>query len=194
MKKSLYLLVSLLLAMSIASCGKNEAGDTRPVTDETVQLEDSELTESTDREIADETARADDGEATDQSDSMESEDEDEEVGSMKLYINDTEIPVTWEDNATVNELTEATASEDITVSMSMYGGWEQVGSLGKSYTRNDKQITATNGDIVLYSGNQIVVFYGSNSWSYTRLGRMNLTEDEITELLSNGDVTLTIKK
>ena len=85
--------------MSIASCGKNEAGDTQAVTDETVQLEESELTESTDREIADETARADDGEATDQSDSMESEDEDEEVGSMKLFINDTEIPVTchlWE--------------------------------------------------------------------------------------------------
>ena len=194
MKKSLYLLVSLLLAMSIVSCGKNDAGDTRPATDETVQLEDSEVTESTDREVVHETARADDGEATDQSDSMESEDEDEEVGSMKLYINDTEIPVTWEDNATVNELTETAASEDITVSMSMYGGWEQVGSLGKSYTRNDKQITATNGDIVLYSGNQIVVFYGSNSWSYTRLGRMDLTEDEITDLLSNGDVTLTIKK
>ena len=194
MKKSLYLLVSLLLAMSIVSCGKNDAGDTQAVTDETVQLEDSEVTESTDREVVHETARADDGEATDQSDSMESEDEDEEVGSMKLYINDTEIPVTWEDNATVNELTETAASEDITVSMSMYGGWEQVGSLGKSYTRNDKQITATNGDIVLYSGNQIVVFYGSNSWSYTRLGRMDLTEDEITDLLSNGDVTLTIKK
>ena len=180
--------------MSIASCGKNEAGDTRPVTDETIQLENIEVTESTDREVAHETARADDGEATDQSDSMESEDEDEEVGSMKLYINDTEIPVTWEDNATVNELTETAASEDITVSMSMYGDWEQVGSLGKSYTRNDKQVTATNGDIVLYSGNQIVVFYGSNSWSYTKLGRMNLTEDEITDLLSNGDVTLTIKK
>ena len=50
------------------------------------------------------------------------------------------------------------------------------------------------GDIVLYSGNQIVVFYGSNSWSYTRLGKINLSEKELTDLLGNGDVTIEIEK
>ena len=53
-------------------------------------------------------------------------------------------------------------------------------------------MTTMNGDIVLYSGNQIVVFYGSNSWAYTKLGKMNLSESKVTELLSNGDITLTI--
>ena len=58
---------------------------------------------------------------------------------------------------------------------------------------NDVEITAKAGDIVLYSGNSIVVFYGSNSWAYTRLGRItNLTDAELTQLLSNGDVTITI--
>ena len=112
---------------------------------------------------------------------------------LKLYINDAEIPVIWENNETVNELMEETTKGDITVSMSMYGGWEQVGSLGRSYTRNDSQMTAVCGDIVLYSGNQIVVFYGSNSWSYTKLGEMNLSESEVTNLLANGDITLTLK-
>ena len=118
---------------------------------------------------------------------------DEEI-TMKLYFNDTEIPVIWEKNKTVAALMAEVESGDIVVEMSMYGGWEQVGPLGRSYTRDDRQITAQNGDIVLYSGNQIVVFYGSNSWAYTRLGKMNLPEDEVTDLLSGGDITLTLSK
>ena len=117
-----------------------------------------------------------------------------EEASMKLYFNDIEIPVTWENNETVEALMAAVEEDEIVVDMSMYGGWEQVGSLGKSYPRNDTQMTTKNGDIVLYSGNQIVVFYGENSWAYTKLGEMNLSEDEVTELLSNGDITLTLKK
>ncbi len=104
------------------------------------------------------------------------------------------IPVSWEENDTIAELVEQTKSEDIIVSMSMYSDNEQVGSLGRSYTRNDKQITTHNGDIVLYNGNNIVVFYGSNSWSYTRLGTMDMSENEVIELLSNGDVELKISR
>jgi hypothetical protein len=77
--------------------------------------------------------------------------------------------------------------------MSMYGGFEQVGSIGQSISRDDKQITTEFGDIVLYSGNQIVVFYGSNSWAYTKLGHIDLSEEELTQLLGNGDVVLEIK-
>ena len=81
---------------------------------------------------------------------------------------------------------------DIVVQMSMYSDNEQVGSLEKSYTKNDEQITTHSGDIVLYSGDKIVVFYGSNSWTYTRLGKMNIPEGDVAELLSNGDITLKI--
>ena len=81
---------------------------------------------------------------------------------------------------------------DIVVQMSMYSDNEQVGSLGKSYTKKDEQITTHSGDIVLYSGDKIVVFYGSNSWAYTRLGKMNIPKGDVTELLSNGDITLKI--
>ena len=110
--------------------------------------------------------------------------------SMKLLINEKEIPVIWENNDSVSEIMEETSKGDITVSMSMYSDNEQVGSLGKSYTRNDKQTTTHNGYIVLYSGSNIVLFYGSNSWAYTRLGKMDLSEAEVTELLSNGDVSV----
>lgn len=120
-------------------------------------------------------------------------DENYQIGDeseMKLYINDQEIPVIWEDNETVSELMEQAADSDITVQMSMYSDNEQVGPLGKDYTRDDKQTTTHNGDIVLYSGNQIVVFYGSNSWAYTRLGKMDISQDQVNELLGNGDVVL----
>ena len=115
----------------------------------------------------------------------------EEAASMVLMIGDTEVPVTWEDNASVEEL-KTLAGNGLTISMSMYGGFEQVGSIGQSIARDDEQITTSSGDIVLYSGDQIVIFYGSNSWAYTKLGKIDLSEGEITSLLSNGDVTITL--
>ena len=110
--------------------------------------------------------------------------------SMTLTIDGKEMPVTWEDNASVKELK---GNCPLTVNMSMYGGFEQVGSIGQSISRDDKKITTEYGDIVLYSGNQIVVFYGSNSWAYTKLGHIDLPEEELTQLLGNGDVVLEIK-
>ena len=78
----------------------------------------------------------------------------------------------------------------IEVSASRYGGFEQVGSLPQSFSRNDVQTTTQPGDIVLYSGNQLVIFFGSNSWSYTRLGHIEgLSTDELTALLEQDTVT-----
>ena len=98
--------------------------------------------------------------------------------------------VTWEENASVEALKELSP---ITIQMSMYGGFEQVGSIGQSIVRNDKQTKTNYGDIVLYSGDQIVIFYGSNSWSYTRLGHIDLTQKEMQDLLSGGDVSITLQ-
>ena len=109
--------------------------------------------------------------------------------TMTLRIGETEVPVTWEDNASVAALRELLP---LTIQMSMYGGFEQVGPIGQSIERNDTQITTNYGDIVLYSGNQIVIFYGSNSWAYTKLGHVELSRQEMTELLSKGNVTVTI--
>lgn len=114
----------------------------------------------------------------------ESEDE-----SMKLFVDGTQVPVTWEHNDSVAALRRLLP---LTVKMSMYGGFEQVGPLGQSLPRDDKQTVTAPGDIVLYSGNQIVLFYGSNSWTYTRLGHVNLSPEEMAVLLSRGDVSLAI--
>lgn len=125
---------------------------------------------------------------------LESNENTNEEESMKLFIDNVEIPVIWENNNSVAEMMEEASKGDIVISMSMYGGNEQVGSLGKRYKSNDRQTTTHNGDVVLYNSSNLVVFYGSNSWAYTRLGKMDLSEKEVTDLLSNGDVTITIKR
>ena len=112
---------------------------------------------------------------------------------MKLTIGETEVPVTWEDNESVDALKALAAKEPLTIQLSMYGGFEQVGPIGQSIVRDDQQMTTEAGDIVLYSGNQIVVFYGSNSWAYTRLGHVELSQKELENLLGNGDVELTFR-
>lgn len=113
---------------------------------------------------------------------------------MKLWINETEVPVTWEENDSVTALRELAGGEGLKISMSMYGGFEQVGSIGQSLPRDDRQITTAAGDIVLYSGSQLVLFYGSNSWAYTRLGHMELPQQELKTLLGGGAVTIRIQE
>lgn len=64
--------------------------------------------------------------------------------------------------------------------MKPYGGFEQVGSLPESIVSNDVQITTSPGDIALYSGNSIVIFFGTNSWAYTKLGHIEgVSGDEL---------------
>ena len=113
--------------------------------------------------------------------------------TLRLFLNDTEVTVDWEENESVEALRSLVSAEPLTVQMSMYGGFEQVGSLGTSLPRNDEQTTTQAGDIVLYAGNQIVVFYGSNSWAYTRLGRItDVPAEGMADLLANGDVVVTL--
>ena len=111
---------------------------------------------------------------------------------MQMMIGETPVTVAWEDNESVEAL-KTLAEEGLRIDMSMYGGFEQVGSIGQSLPRDDQQTTTASGDIVLYSGNQLVVFYGSNSWAYTRLGHItDQTPEQMKALLGSGDVTITL--
>ena len=120
--------------------------------------------------------------------------DDEENTEMKLTINETEVPVTWEDNDSLRAIMDMISDQPLSIQMSMYGGFEQVGELGQSIIRDDRQITTSPGDIVLYAGNSIVVFYGSNSWAYTRLGHIDLSEERLKDLLGNGDVAIVLSR
>ena len=107
--------------------------------------------------------------------------------AMKLIIDDKVVPVTWEQNASIAALQKLLP---LTIELSPYGGFEQVGSIGQSIVSADKQTTTQYGDIVLYAGNKLVIFYGSNSWAYTRLGHVELSQQEMTALLNRDGVTV----
>ncbi len=171
------IVILILMGLMLCGCGGSDAADETEAAgtaEEAAETED-EATEA-EEEVTEDT------EETEESEEM-----------MRFYINDTELEVTWEDNDSVRALKEIASEGPITIGMSMYGGFEQVGPIGQDLPRNDRQTTTGAGDIVLYSGNQIVVFYGSNSWSYTRLGHIEgKTQEELAGMLGTADVTVTI--
>ncbi len=113
--------------------------------------------------------------------------------SLVLSINGEPIEVEWANNESVAALAKMAETAPIEIRMSGYGGFEQVGGIGSSLPSDDERITTMPGDIVLYSGNQMVLFYGSNTWAYTRLGKiMGKTEAELKSMLGEQGVVVTV--
>ena len=116
----------------------------------------------------------------------------EDMGRIYIKVNNQILDVELEDNSATKELKEKLKNGDIIVEAHEYGGFEKVGDLGFSLPREDTNITTSSGDIVLYQGDQISIFYNSNSWSYTKLGKIqNTSSNELKNVLGNGDVKIT---
>ena len=114
-----------------------------------------------------------------------------ESRELKLMIDGAEVPVTWEENPSVEALKDLVGNQVLTIDLSRYGGFEQVGDLGQELPGADQSVTTAPGDIVLYSGDQIVLFYGSNTWEYTRLGKISgYTEQGLRTLLGKKNVKI----
>ncbi len=167
MKKLLIFLLTII-SITLTSCGKSNSSSIQPTTDEpsttiTTPQDDKTITKE------DETANM----------------------KLTLKIDGIEVDVIWADNNSVKALKNL-AKDGLTINMSKYGGFEQVGSIGSTLPSSDTRITTNPGDIVLYSSNQIVIFYDSNTWSYTKLGHINLSKSELTDLLGDEDVVITL--
>ncbi|WP_292888739.1 cyclophilin-like fold protein [Methanobrevibacter sp. UBA212] len=110
---------------------------------------------------------------------------------VKVKINDEVFDVKLENNSATQEFIKELKKGNITVNASEYGGFEKVGDLGFSLPTSDENIGTSPGDIVLYQGDKISLFYGSHSWSYTKLGKLdNVDSNKLNEVLGSGDVTL----
>ena len=123
--------------------------------------------------------------------SSETESVEDTAMKMKIEVNGSLFTATLADNAAVDALVDWVEEGPVTLELSDYAGFEKVGPLGRSLPASDSQTITHAGDIVLYQGDQIVLFYGSNSWSYTRLGSI----DDLTgweDALGSGDVTVTL--
>ena len=172
--KKLFLILTVTLGMVLAliACGVNEDINTSDNITET-KAEPQQISEPTEDDIQTENEE-ETGEQTDM--------------KMNVQVGDYTFTATLENNTAVDELVGMMKEGPITIDMSDYSGFEKVGSLGRSLTTNNSQTTTNAGDIVLYNGNNIVMFYGSNSWSYTRIGKI----DDLTDwnkALGSGSIT-----
>lgn len=171
MKQGLVVFFSLILTLSLAACGSG-GGD---------QTQSGSAVPS----VSESGGQTTPPEPADESTSQENS-----TVKMNVQVGGTTFTATLEQNAAVDALVDMMRDAPIELQMSDYAGFEKVASLGASLPTSNSQTTTHAGDIVLYSGNQIVIFYGSNSWSYTRLGKI----DDLTgweDALGSGDVTVT---
>lgn len=156
----------LLAAFSLSACGGGEAPT------------DSDVPASSEEEAAkpQQPAAAEPG---------------QEESALKISVGGHELLATFEDNSSAEEFKELLEQGPLTIEMEDYGGFEKVGSVGTSLTRNDMQITTQPGDVILYQGNQITIYYGTNSWSFTRLAAID-NPAGLQEKPGSGTISVTV--
>ena len=181
MKKAWIIFAAIMLMMNAVACGSSgqsfktseaETGQTESISERTERT--SGQTETNDLKRV----------ASDESEETEAD----TAMKMNVQIGDQSFIATLEDNTAVREFIDMMKEAPVSIDMSDYSGFEKVGSLGRSLTTDNRQTTTGAGDIVLYNGDNIVMFYGSNSWSYTRIGHI----DDLTgweEALGDGSIT-----
>lgn len=203
MKNALPLLTIAVFSLSVllAGCGNSEQAGSEPESSSSVRVETSletvspaepETSESQPDVIVSEPLQQPASSVESESQTTDRETMAEEISAMNMMVQvgGSTFTATLEENTAVDALVEMMEQEPVTIQMSDYSGFEKVGPLGTSLPTSNQQTTTQAGDIVLYQGNQIVMFYGSNFWSYTRLGHI----DDLTgweEALGSGDVTVT---
>ena len=116
----------------------------------------------------------------------------EALVKLKIHVNDTTFTATLEENTSAKAFAEFLAQGDMTLDMHDYGSFEKVADLPRSFPRNDKQIDTDAGDIILYQGNSITIYYDKNSWNFTRLARIDtVNKTRLQQILGKGNVKAT---
>lgn len=202
MRRIWILLWAMIILVSLTACGEDNgqagASISAPETVGTENIQERSVSDST-GSMAESAANISEAKSVQETEmneaggmetDIQNDGEENAVMNMKVQVGDTIFSATLEENAAVSALVEMMRESPVVLQMCDFSGFEKVGPLGNSLPADNSQTTTHAGDIVLYNGNQIVIFYGSNSWSYTRLGHI----DDLTgweEALGNGDVTVT---
>ena len=112
---------------------------------------------------------------------------------LKIHVNDTTFTATLEENSSAKAFAEFLTQGDLTLDMHDYGSFEKVADLPRSFPRNDTQIDTDAGDIILYQGKSITIYYDKNSWNFTRLGKIdNVDKIRLKQILGKGSVKATL--
>ncbi len=194
MKKAIAMLLGITLLLIMSACSSKQPDEQR--TDQQAHFSMTvEMQDSTEAEI-EEMAPGPDLETSSES-AMELPEQPKEEESMKeaqFYItaNSTTFAANFADNDSADAFRDLLREGDLTIHMSDYGSFEKVGSIGTTLPRKDTQISTTTGDVMLYQGDQIVIFYGTNSWSYSRLGKIeDASAEDLLSAFGSGDAAIT---
>ncbi len=186
MKKTVASLIVMAMLVSLTACGSKTTGDANTGAEEDVE----NITENV-------VTASENGEDT----SADNKSAPAETGNSTEYMEDSTIKITagnitftatLTDNSSAEALKELLAEGPLTINMSDYAGMEKVGPIGTDLPRNEEQISTEAGDIILYQGNSLVIYYDTNSWNFTRIGKIEgVTGEELLDALGSEDVTVT---
>lgn len=217
MRKLVASLIVMVMLVSLTACGNKIVQDAEPIKESIVAESDSassvteengikteeagsvntEAEKNAENTVEDAAADSETGEAAavdNESTPAETVGSTEhmEDSTMKITAGDTTFTATLADNSSVEALKELLAEGPLTINMSDYAGLEKVGSIGTDLPRNDEQISTGTGDIILYQGSSLVIYYDTNSWDFTRIGKIEgVSGEELLEAFGDGDVTVT---
>lgn len=217
MRKLAASLIVMVMLVSLTACGNKNAQDAEPIKEpvvteggtvssvteedgvgsEEAASENTEAEESAENTTEEAATDSENGEAAaaDNESAPEGTDnstEHMEDNTMKITAGGTTFMAMLADNSSVEALKELLAEGPLTINMSDYAGMEKVGPIGTSLPRNDEQISTGAGDIILYQGNSLVIYYDTNSWNFTRIGKIEgVTGEELLDAFGSGDVTVT---
>lgn len=185
MKKKMSAIVfAFLVLLSMTACGSDT---------DTVQMpEGSErVSAQSDEKEQDPEAQTEDGTDTQDQETLSEAEQEETEMILNIQAGEHLLTATLAQNSSVDALVSMLSEGPVTIRMSDYANMEKVGTLPESLPRNDEQISTDAGDLILYQGNSFVIYYDTNSWNFTRLGKVNdVTQQELKEILGDGDVTV----
>ncbi len=194
MKRPIAMLLGITLLLIMTACSsKQSAEQETEQTLSTMTTQDS-LAAETEGTTSEPTAGQPEASSEPAAQLPEETKEEEPMKEVQFYIiaNGTTFPADFADNDSADAFRDLLREGDLTINMSDYGSFEKVGSIGTSLPRKDTQISTTTGDVMLYQGDQIVIFYGTNSWSYSRLGKVDgVTAEALLSAFGSGDVAIT---
>ena len=198
MKKYL-LLLAVLLAISAAGCNNGSTGEssdtTIPVTAmATTQATTQAATQATEKKTEPLTEAVHTTEAIETepaTDSVVTELEAESEQLLKIEVNGNTLYADFEDNSSAEALKEKLQSGSLTLEMEDYGGFEKVGDLPFSLPTNDENITTSAGDVILYQGNKLTIYYDTNTWTFTKVAKIRDADSSLKSKLGEGNVKAT---
>lgn len=193
--KRLYIgMLLAAMAVTLASCGDGVTKDRGQTQDTGISISAEEEAE-TRQDIQDqETDAMETGDKAADAGESGTDNETDQVEDtiMKITVGDTTFTAELVDNSSAEALQELLVEGPLTIDMSDYGNMEKVGPIGTKLPRNDEQTTTGAGDIILYQGNSLVIYYDTNSWNFTRIGKIDgVTREELLDAFGEGSAMVT---